>query len=106
MTPTEQERMIKEYLDAVLDAFQAKAIAYYSAPDLDTKERHRRVKQIKDSLKGIGRHDTFGIAPETDGMDYSRCPSGVCSGGVCSGLFAFGDIELRQLAKALDVEPM
>ena len=97
---TTDEEKVKEYFKAVLEAFSDKAEGYvYPKKSIDLKERFKRVTEVKEALRAIGKPDTFGIGAVGP---YSGCPSGDCNGGVCTRTLSFTEAELRELAKRLE----
>lgn len=101
MTPEEKmmEKMMGEYLSAVLDALVEKSRSFHENGQ-DNKEKFLRMTEIKNAIKSIGSPHTFGVAQPS----YSSCP-GECVGGVCVGALGIKDKDLDDLATALGVTP-
>jgi hypothetical protein len=101
MTTQEQEKMINDYLGAVLQAISNRAVAYCNAQGLTINEKLIRVTEVKNDYKAVSEPNKFSIRA----FDYSRCPSGVCVGGVCVEGVAFRDDGLDGLVDELAIAP-
>lgn len=98
MATPDQEKLIKDYFDAVIASFQQKTEAFCKDPAITAENRLQRVTALKDGLKNMEVSKAIGFAAG----DYSHCPSGNCVGGVCVDT-QFGDRELAALAQALNL---